>query len=207
MSLTLQLDVLRHGQSELSHTLRGSTDDALTQLGWQQMQISIEHVQKNVGQCWDAIVSSPLQRCLHFSQELSVQLNVPLLTMSAFQEMHFGDWEGLDTQFIYDHFPNELNEFWLRPTQYSPPNAETIQQFQSRVILGLEMLRQQACEHHWHNVLLVSHGGVIKLMKCMSQSLILDDILKMSAELGQVEQFTFSTHLGLRNMAEADANE
>ena len=41
----MQLDLLRHGETELSHTLRGSIDDALTQKGWQQMQRTIDLVE------------------------------------------------------------------------------------------------------------------------------------------------------------------
>jgi alpha-ribazole phosphatase len=37
--------------------------------------------------------------------------------------------------------------------------------------------------------LIVTHGGVIKLLKCMALQQSLDDILKMSAELGQLNRF------------------
>lgn len=40
----LQIDLLRHGKTELSHTLRGSTDDALTPEGWQQMQRNVDAI-------------------------------------------------------------------------------------------------------------------------------------------------------------------
>ena len=39
--MQLKIDLLRHGETTLSHTLRGSTDDDLTELGWQQMQQTI----------------------------------------------------------------------------------------------------------------------------------------------------------------------
>jgi len=35
----------------------------------------------------------------------------------------------------------------------------------------------------------VTHGGVIKLLKCIALKQSLDDILKMSAELGQLNRF------------------
>jgi alpha-ribazole phosphatase len=37
--------------------------------------------------------------------------------------------------------------------------------------------------------LLVTHGGVIKLLKCKAQRQPLDDVLKMTAELGQLNSF------------------
>ncbi len=48
----LYLDFLRHGETSLSHTLRGRTDDALTAKGWAQMQSTIaqaEQIRSGVG--------------------------------------------------------------------------------------------------------------------------------------------------------------
>ncbi|WP_416234066.1 histidine phosphatase family protein, partial [Klebsiella pneumoniae] len=35
---TFRIDLLRHGESQYSHSLRGHLDAALTARGWQQMQ-------------------------------------------------------------------------------------------------------------------------------------------------------------------------
>ncbi|MGE8684670.1 MAG: histidine phosphatase family protein [Acinetobacter sp.] len=188
-----RLDILRHGETELSHTLRGSTDDALTAKGWQHMQQTIETELSLYGvssqPLWDVIVSSELQRCRLFAFELSEKLMLPLQVNPQFQEMHFGDWEAVDTQQIYAQSPELLTQFWEKPTQFAPPNAETMQQFQQRVVFGLDSLIQQVQEHQWQRVLLISHGGVIKLLKCLALQQPLDDILKMSAELGQLNSF------------------
>jgi alpha-ribazole phosphatase len=39
--MTLRLDLLRHGETELGGGLRGSLDDALTEKGWQQMRDAV----------------------------------------------------------------------------------------------------------------------------------------------------------------------
>ena len=64
----IMLDLLRHGETELGHTLRGSTDDALTSKGWKIMQQTVNTALDH-GLQWDMILSSPLQRCLNFAQE------------------------------------------------------------------------------------------------------------------------------------------
>ena len=56
--MSVQLDLLRHGETELGGGLRGSLDDALTALGWAQMRDAVQGKGP-----WDRIVSSPLQRC------------------------------------------------------------------------------------------------------------------------------------------------
>lgn len=69
--MTLRLDLLRHGETELGGGLRGSLDDALTELGWQQMRAAVAD-----GGPWERIVSSPLQRCARFSEELADRKSV-----------------------------------------------------------------------------------------------------------------------------------
>ena len=87
--MTLRLDLLRHGETEQGGGLRGSIDDALTDLGWQQMRSAA----KEAGP-WDRIISSPLQRCARFSEELAARLSLPMTLEPGLQELHFGDWEG-----------------------------------------------------------------------------------------------------------------
>lgn len=188
----LKIDLLRHGQSTLSHTLRGSTDDDLTELGWSQMQHSIDqslHAQDNEAVPWDVIFSSPLKRCRLFADRIAQQIEKPVFYHANLQEMHFGDWEALSTQYIYENEPELLANFWQQPTLFSPPNAETMQNFHLRVINGLTNIQQHMQANHWQHALLVTHGGVIKLLKCIALKHTLDDLLKMSAELGQLNAF------------------
>ena len=188
----LKIDLLRHGQSTLSHTLRGSTDDDLTELGWSQMQHSIDqslHAQDNEAVPWDVIFSSPLMRCRLFADRIAQHFVRPVFYHANLQEMHFGDWEALSTQYIYENEPELLANFWQQPTLFSPPNAETMQNFHLRVINGLTDIQQQMQANHWQHALLVTHGGVIKLLKCIALKHALDDLLKMSAELGQLNAF------------------
>lgn len=188
----LKIDLLRHGQSTLSHTLRGSTDDDLTELGWSQMQHSIDqslHAKDNEAVPWDVIFSSPLKRCRLFADRIAQQIEKPVFYHANLQEMHFGDWEALSTQYIYENEPELLANFWQQPTLFSPPNAETMQNFHLRVINGLTDIQQQMQANHWQHALLVTHGGVIKLLKCIALKHTLDDLLKMSAELGQLDAF------------------
>jgi alpha-ribazole phosphatase len=188
----LILDVMRHGETELSHTLRGSTDDALTQTGWQQMQQTL-HNAMDAGQSWDVIFSSPLQRCQQFAQSVAQQLNLDLHCLPQLQEMHFGDWEGQSTQFLYETVPDQLEKFWLQPTEFSPPNAETLLQFDTRVTQAIVQMMSYMQENKLKKALVISHGGVIKLLKCKAQNMPLNDLLKMEAALGQLNHFCGTT--------------
>ena len=143
------------------------------------------------GQRWDMVASSPLQRCLQVAQFVAQVQQLPLYIDAQFQEMHFGEWEAISTQTLYEQYPEDLAKFWMTPTQFVPPQAESLLNFQQRVLQGLSDLNQylQQLEQQPKRVLLVTHGGVIKLLKVLAQQHPLDDILKMSAAFGQLSSF------------------
>jgi alpha-ribazole phosphatase len=183
--IKLHLDLLRHGETTLSHILRGHLDDVLTEHGWLQMQSTIQqHLDAQLQ--WDVIISSPLQRCQKFAAVLAEQLELPLLLNAEIKEMYFGDWEGIATQTIYETAPELLANFWQFPTQYHAPNGESLHQFQQRVIHGFNEIYVQMQQHNWNKALIVTHGGVIKLLTCLARQQKLDDLLTVSAELGKL---------------------
>ena len=183
--IKLHLDLLRHGETALSHTLRGHLDDALTEHGWLQMQSTVQQ-QLDAQIQWDVIISSPLQRCQNFAAALAKQLELPLLLNAEIKEMYFGDWEGIATQTIYENEPELLANFWQFPTQYHAPNGESLNQFQQRVMHGFNEIYVQMQQHNWNRALIVTHGGVIKLLTCLARQHKLDELLTMPAELGKL---------------------
>jgi alpha-ribazole phosphatase len=189
----LQIDLLRHGETTLSHTLRGHLDDDLTEQGWLQMQSTIQqYITTPVD--WDVIISSPLRRCRCFAEHLANQLGLPMLVNEHIKEMYFGDWEGISTQAIYEAEPEQLANFWQFPTQYHAPNGESLIQFQQRVMCGFDEIYEQMQRQDWNKALVVTHGGVIKLLTCLAQQQNLDDLLKMPAELGKLYSFSLSKY-------------
>ncbi|HAV56093.1 MAG: fructose-2,6-bisphosphatase [Acinetobacter sp. GWC1_38_13] len=181
----MRLDLLRHGETTLSHTLRGHTDDELTENGWLQMQSTIQQYVAG-GTNWDVIFSSPLQRCHAFAINLAEQLEIPLQLNMHIKEMYFGDWEGISTQSIYENEPELLANFWQFPIKYHAPNGESLEQFLQRVQVGFDEIHTQMKIHQWNRALVVTHGGVIKLLTCLARHKHLNDLLIMSAELGQL---------------------
>ncbi|WP_407537652.1 histidine phosphatase family protein [Acinetobacter baumannii] len=184
-----RIDLLRHGESQYSHTLRGHLDDELTAKGWQQMQSTIEQV---TNQTWDVIVSSSLKRCACFAEQLAKTAELPLLVNHDLKEMYFGEWEGVSTQQIYETSPELLANFWQKPSQYCPPCAETLNQFQTRVLKGFQDLLGYMQKQNLQHALVITHGGVIKLLACLARQQPLDDLLKMPAELGKLYSLEFS---------------
>ena len=181
--MTVQLDLLRHGETELGGGLRGSLDDALTARGWEQMRAAV----KGQGP-WQRIVSSPLQRCALFARELAEQLDVPLTFEKDLQELHFGEWEGRTAAALMETDAEALGRFWSDPYAFTPPGAEPVIAFATRVLSAAGRLQQR---YEGERVLVICHGGVMKLLLAQARGLPREQLLQIPVVNGAL----FSLHV------------
>ncbi|AZD50003.1 alpha-ribazole phosphatase family protein [Pseudomonas chlororaphis] len=185
--MTLRLDLLRHGETELGGGLRGSLDDALTDAGWQQMRAAV------AGQGpWDRLVSSPLQRCARFAEELGARLALPVSLDPDLQELHFGAWEGQSATALMATDAEALGRFWADPYAFTPPQGEPVLAFSERVLGAVERLQQR---HAGERVLLVSHGGVMRLLLARARGLPREQLLNVEVAHGAL--FALTVEAGL----------
>lgn len=173
-------DLLRHGETELGGGLRGSLDDALTELGWAQMRAAVAQ-----GGPWVRIISSPLQRCARFAQALAAQLDVPLQLEPGLQELHFGDWEGRSAADLMVTDEQGLGLFWADPYAFTPPGGEPVAGFAERVLTAMAHLHQA---HAGEHVLLVTHGGVMRLLLARARGLPREQLLQVVVGHGAVHR-------------------
>lgn len=174
--MILHLDMLRHGETELGGGMRGSLDDALTDTGWAQMRAAVAEAGP-----WDRIVSSPLQRCARFAEELAERLSLPLSLEPGLQELHFGDWEGHSAAQLMETDAEGLGLFWNDPYGFTPPNGEPVIEFSARVLAAVEKLHQA---YAGERVLLVSHGGVMRLLLANARGLPREQLLQVTVGHG-----------------------
>lgn len=161
--MTLRLDLLRHGETELGGGLRGSLDDALTDKGWAQMRAAV--IEQGP---WDRLVSSPLQRCARFADELGGQLGLPVQLEKDLQELHFGVWEGQNTAELMKTSAEALGLFWTDPYSFTPPEGEPVADFSVRILAAVQRLH---ATYAGERVLLITHGGVMKLLLAQARGL------------------------------------
>lgn len=169
--MTLRLDLLRHGETELGGGLRGSLDDALTEKGWAQMRAAVL-----AGGPWDRLISSPLQRCARFAAELGEQLNLPVQLETDLQELHFGVWEGQSAAALMETDAEALGLFWADPYSFTPPQGEPVSDFAARVLGAVARLHQA---NAGERVLLISHGGVMRLLLAQARGLPREQLLNV----------------------------
>jgi alpha-ribazole phosphatase len=178
--MTLYLDLLRHGETELGGGFRGSLDDALTSTGWAQM-----HDALSAAGPWDRVVSSPLQRCAVFARELSSRLNVPLHVESDLRELHFGAWEGCSAADLMASNADDLGRFWANPYAFTPPGGEPVARFERRVLAAVERLYHSFTGQR---LLLIGHGGVMRLLLARARGLPRERLLQVEVGHGALRR-------------------
>jgi len=148
------IDLIRHGEPLGGRMYRGQKDDPLSELGWRQMRDATAHCNG-----WQKIVSSPLQRCARFAEELASVRQLPVSIEERFREISFGVWEGRTPAELEAENPVHMKKFWNDPITNWPAEGEPFDRFQARVAEAWdELLRGHAGQH----LLLVAHGGVIR---------------------------------------------
>ncbi len=183
--MTLRLDLLRHGETELGGGLRGSLDDALTEKGWTQMRAAVIE-----GGPWDRLVSSPLQRCARFAAELGDQLNLPVQLDKDLQELHFGAWEGQSAAALMETDADALGLFWADPYSFTPPQGEPVSDFSTRVLAAVARLHSA---YAGERILLISHGGVMRLLLAQARGLPREQLLNVEVGHGALFALTVDT--------------
>lgn len=185
--MTLRLDLLRHGETELGGGLRGSLDDALTDTGWAQMRAAV------AGQGpWDRLISSPLQRCARFAEALGAQWAVPVHLDKDLQELHFGAWEGQSAAALMETDAQALGLFWADPYAFTPPHGEPVADFSTRVLAAIARLH---AAYAGERVLLISHGGVMRLLLAQARGWPREQLLNV--EVGHGALFSLHVDAGI----------
>jgi alpha-ribazole phosphatase len=150
------IDLIRHGEPVGGRRYRGQIDDPLSEKGWTQMWTAVgEH------HPWDLIVSSTLSRCSDFARELGQRYAIPVETDGRLMEIGFGEWEGLSAADLTAQDPDRLMRFWTDPLSHTPVGAETLPEFEARVIGAWNDILQR---YPGKYLLLVGHAGMIRMI-------------------------------------------
>lgn len=150
------IDLLRHGEPIGGRKFRGSVNDPLSVEGWAQMRMAVGN------HCpWQVVVSSPLDRCALFARELCERHALDLDIDAGFREVSFGDWDGRSVAELEEQQAEALRRFWQDPVACPPPAGEPLPAFQARVVTAWQALAER---HHGRHVLLICHGGTIRVL-------------------------------------------
>ncbi len=132
---------------------------------------------------FDAVYTSPLQRCV----KLASALNLGDATVDhRLKELNFGDWEMQ----AWDDIPRDIFDVWAHDyAKLAPPNGETFGQLQQR---GLEFLHEKLSQHSNEHLLVVTHGGLIRALLAHVLNMELKGLFRFTIDYASVTQLDFS---------------
>jgi broad specificity phosphatase PhoE len=140
----------------------GLRNDALTDLGAIQAQQLADAL---AAFPISAIYSSPLQRAYHTALPIAVRHGLDVQLLDALCEGDFGLWEGLTSEEVKvrSQHDAELQRAWVYDPTLAPPEGESLDTMQKRVVAAVTALIQV---HPNQAILLVTHTGPTKALLC-----------------------------------------
>jgi alpha-ribazole phosphatase len=168
-SLQIQSGIC-YGQSDIDVAANFADEVASTQAKLAEMS-------------FDAVYTSPLQRCVKFADALSLRNVVEDYRL---KELNFGDWEMC----AWNDIPRDIFDDWAHDyANKAPPNGETFGQLQQR---GLDFLEEILQKHASENVAVVTHGGMIRALLAHVLNMELKGLFRFNVDHGSVTQLDFS---------------
>lgn len=132
---------------------------------------------------FDAVFSSPLQRCAKLAETL---IEADIAHDERLKELHFGDWEMQ----AWDDLPREYFDEWAQNYAHmAPPNGETFSQLQQR---GLAFIQEMQEVHPQGHLLVVTHGGMIRAMLAHVLNMPLKGLFRFHVDYGSLTQLDFA---------------
>ncbi len=155
--------LIRHGQTLWNQVerVRGQVDIALDEVGLAQAAVTA----RRVAQRWRpvAVYSSPLRRAVQTAQPIAAMLGVQVQTDPGFNDMNFGQWQGLSPQEVNQRWP-ELASTWLQaPHLVTFPDGESLDEVKDRSTAAL----QRVMERHPDEIIaIVGHTVLNRVLLC-----------------------------------------
>ena len=162
----MKLFLMRHGETDwnLAQRFQGHSDVPLNQVGLRQAQALRDRLSDET---ITSIYSSDLGRAYETAKIIANGKN-NLQSDARLREVHFGDWEGLTYSEIQEKYPGQLLAWEQDVYKTAPPNGETLEQLAEH---SQSILNDLLVKHRDETILVVAHGGVIRVLICLALGL------------------------------------
>jgi alpha-ribazole phosphatase len=177
----MNIFLLRHGETKenKNKTYYGKLDSELNEAGIAQA--------KNAGKLlkgieFDSVYISERQRTKKTAEIALDKSGLNFVVDSRINEISFGAFEGKDYKEIQEKFPKET-ELWDKDWKgFQPPSGESYLEFYDRIKSFMDDIIKKQEE----NILIVTHGGVIRTIYCYVLGGNMDLYWKFASRNGDV---------------------
>ena len=151
--------LVRHAQTSWNgeNRIQGHSDLPLSPFGEEQARrLGVFFASRHL----KGIFTSALQRSQQTAQAIAAGNGhgVQPITEHGLAEIHLGAWEGLTPEEVDARYRGAYQQWKVRPSTVSIPDAEPLEVFRGRVRRTLEQLIERVDDGEY---VIVSHGGVI----------------------------------------------
>ena len=159
-----RLIVVRHGYSESNASGRytGQMDVPLHEIGRAQATLVAKYLAAH--EKIDAVYASDLSRAMETAKPTAAHFGLTVTPVPALRELSMGIWEGMLYEDVCKAYGDVLKKREVDYT-YPCPGGESFADLYARVrdaVLRLAEQNEGKC------ILLVSHGGAIRTLRCMA---------------------------------------
>ena len=156
--MSTRILLIRHGQTKWNDgsIFQGHLDSELTEKGIGQAEATGERLGRMK---IAAIYSSDLGRARHTAQLIAKVTGHSLQEDARLRERSLGVFEGLTREQAQAKYPEEYQLYTSGSADYAVPKGESAQQ---RFEIGFAAFAEIAKRHEGHNVVVVSHGGLVQ---------------------------------------------
>jgi broad specificity phosphatase PhoE len=187
--------LVRHGRTQANADSRfqGWEDHPLNADGLAQAEALAERAGKLP---IDAIYATDLIRTVQTAAPLAKRLGLPVTPVRDLKEISFGEWEGKVIGEIMAREREKLTQLWRHPTSITLEGGENFLDAQKRGWKALNAIREGMEEGS--SVLIVSHGGMIRLLLCRALDMPVDSMWRIALDNTAACKLQFDSHTGIR---------
>lgn len=167
--------LIRHGETEWNrlHKYQGTSDIPLNAEGIEQAQKAaidvVEYLKEqgsnhgtNVSIANDVVLyASTLSRARMTAEIIGEVIGVDVRLDERLREIHFGLWEGLTFNEVYEQCREAFDQWYANPMEHAAHGGETLSEVLVRSKAALVEIRER---HPEATIIVVAHGGVIKTL-------------------------------------------
>lgn len=161
----MKIFIVRHGETDSNKAkkLMGkSVDEPLNPEGLKQAYELVENIHEND---YDIIFTSPLKRAQQTAKIIADKIKVPIIEKSEIVERDFGSMVGKSWDEMINEVKSENVNFkekdFEQKYDYRPYGGECVEDVKERVLKFIDELKTNYSDK---KVLIVAHGGIMKLL-------------------------------------------
>lgn len=179
--------LLRHGETANAGKVcfNGHYDVDLSDHGKTQFR-QISDALKGIALA--GVYSSDLRRTLDCARIIGDPHGIDPVACPEMRELSFGLWEGMSVEEVQKKYPGQLEERLKKITTFVVEGGETFPQLEQRVLPKFSDIVQR---HPEGNIVIVSHGGVNRVILGHLLGIPIDNIFRIHQDYAAVNIVQF----------------